>query len=252
MVTCTVVDARQETGACTFDVTVTAPPRIAATRFLAFGDSITEGKLSSGSDTPNPYPALLQASLTARFTAQTIVVINEGCGGETAEAVEGGPCPGSGGVVRLPATLTQDHPQVLLLMEGVNDLSSGNPSTISPMVNALATMVEDSQEAGVRVFLSTLPPERSGGLRANAIALIPAANDHIRQVAASTGAVLVDVYQGMGGSPDPYIGDDGLHPNEIGYAKIAELFFNAVVAALGSPTLGGRTLMLAPPRGPGR
>lgn len=248
-VTCTAVDARQQTGACTFVVTVTAPPRIAATRFLAFGDSITQGKLSSDVITPNSYPAQLQASLASRFTAQILIVINEGCGGETAEEVAHGTCPGSGGVVRLPETLSLDRPQVLLLMEGANDLMSGDPATVSPMADALATMVGDAQESGVQVFLATLPPERSGGLRAGASALITTANDRIRQLATSAGVTLVDVYQAMGGSPDPYIGDDGLHPTEAGYTKIAQTFFNAIVAALESPSAGIRALLLTPPRG---
>ena len=46
---------------------------------------------------------------------------------------------------------------------------------------------------------------------------------------------LVDLYQGLGGSPDPYIDVDGLHPTEAGHRKIAEIFFDAIKATLELP-----------------
>src|SRR5262245_52502062 len=41
VVICQATDARQRTASCSFTVTVTAPPRIMVTRFVAFGDSMT-------------------------------------------------------------------------------------------------------------------------------------------------------------------------------------------------------------------
>ena len=84
---CTATDSKQRTDSCRFTVTVTQPPppspRISATRFLAFGDSITEG-LFPFLVNPNPpgsYPAVLQTLLRTRYTAQadSIVVLDEGC-----------------------------------------------------------------------------------------------------------------------------------------------------------------------------
>ena len=40
--------------------------------------------------------------------------------------------------------------------------------------------------------------------------------------------MLVDVYGGCCPTCTRYIGVDGLHPNEAGYAKIADLFFQAI------------------------
>ena len=68
----------------------------------------------------------------------------------------------------------------------------------------------------------------------SAVALIPAANDQIRQIATAEGATLVDLYQGFNGNPDPYIGADGLHPTPAGYARIADIFFNGINAWLAS------------------
>src|SRR5262249_22785154 len=127
-VTCSARDAVQQTAECTFNVSVTAPPPqaplILYTKFLAFGDSITEGKTAAGllalnpiclnpTDNTNPtgsYPAVLRNLLSQRYTTQTITVAQYGCGGEFV----------SDGADRLPIILTSQTPQVLLLQEGAN------------------------------------------------------------------------------------------------------------------------------------
>jgi lysophospholipase L1-like esterase len=237
-VTCTAIDARQQSGTCTFSVTVQGPPKLAATRFVAFGDSITEGKIADGTLLPNHgYVGYLSSSLAARYLTQTITMIDEGCGGETAGPIPPGDgvpsCTTSGGgVARLPGAIANDNPQVLLLLEGVNDLGSGDPAAIAPMVNALRTMIDEARIRQVKVFLATLTPTRAGGTPQQrgtaALPLIAPADAQIRQLAAAEGVVLVDLYQGFGGSPDPYIDTDGLHPNATGYQKIADIFFDAI------------------------
>jgi lysophospholipase L1-like esterase len=54
----------------------------------------------------------------------------------------------------------------------------------------------------------------------------------MRVVASRQGAVLVDVYNALLPEVTRYIGVDGLHPNEAGYAKIADVFFQAIQANL--------------------
>ena len=54
----------------------------------------------------------------------------------------------------------------------------------------------------------------------------------MRDVAAREGAVLVELYTTMLPDAQRYIGVDGLHPNEVGYAKIADLFFQAIQSTL--------------------
>jgi lysophospholipase L1-like esterase len=54
----------------------------------------------------------------------------------------------------------------------------------------------------------------------------------MRAVAGGEGAVLVDVYQALLTDVFTYIGGDGLHPNERGYDRIAQEFFNAIQATL--------------------
>src|SRR6478672_4392547 len=64
-------------------------PVLGLTRVLAFGDSMTEGTVSPstalaalGAGLPQSYPFKLQTLLTARYSAQSIVVMNAGIAGK--------------------------------------------------------------------------------------------------------------------------------------------------------------------------
>lgn len=133
---------------------------------------------------------------------------------------------------------------MLLLEEGINDLSGGNSSAIPPLIEALRSMIQEAHVRDVRVFLGTLLPERAGGSKAGALLVIPEANNQIRQLALSEQVTLVDLYEGFGGNPDPYIDTDGLHPNEQGYQKIAQLFFDAIQVTLEVPQGPGSAMEL--------
>lgn len=57
----------------------------------------------------------------------------------------------------------------------------------------------------------------------------------MRAAAGSTGATLIDINAALGTDVNRYMGVDGLHPNELGYAKMAETFFNAIRAQFEVP-----------------
>jgi lysophospholipase L1-like esterase len=233
-VTCTALDAQRRSDSCALTVTVTPPPRISATRFVAFGDSITEGKFGPADYTgdpqfPDAYARVLYQLLRDRYTAQDIFMFDRGFGGEQVVP---------NGTLRLPGVLTTDSPQVLLLLEGVNDLISGRP--IAAVVEGLRTMIREAKGRGIVVFIGTLLPERPGGLRAGHPELIVPANDEIRRLAVAEGATLVDLYQAFGGTPDPLIDADGLHPNAMGYQKMGETFFAAIRSTLEPGTITSR------------
>lgn len=223
---CVATDSQQRFDRCTFTVTVEAVPILGATRFVAFGDSITEGKLANGDFAQTPYPSGLKQQLSARYTSQVFFVFAEGGGGETT----------AGGVARLPGVLSADNPEALLLFEGVNDLASGGQSSISSLVANLRTMIQQARGRGVQVFLATLLPEVPGGSRAGAQPFIVPANDQIRAMAASQGATLVDLYEAFRGFEGTLIGSDGLHPTELGYQAIARTFFDAIRLRLEAPS----------------
>jgi lysophospholipase L1-like esterase len=168
------------------------------------------------------YPLALRMLLQARYTAQELSVVNEGLPGETA----------TDGAARLPGALSQHVPEVLLLQEGINELHGGHAASIPGIVNALQSMIRQARGRGVRVFVATLLPERGCSCRSYDYAdgkddIVPA-NDQIRAMAAAEGADLVDLHPPFSGETTTLLGLDGLHPNEAGYSRMAELFFEAI------------------------
>ena len=226
-VRCMATDAQQRADSCTFAVTVVPPPppipRISSTKFVCFGDSMTEGlnPLALPTFIPNPrgsYPADLQTLLSGRYSAQSISVLDEGIGGE----------PVATGMRRLPGVLSSDRPDALLLLEGVNDLNEFGASAIPAVISGLRAMVKQARASGATVFLATLPPQRAGASRAFSVALVQPTDDQIRALASAEGAVLVDVFRDFNGEVGTLLGDDGLHPNAAGYQRMAGSFFAAI------------------------
>jgi len=197
---------------------------------MAFGDSLTEGVISTPLtlmlvDAPNAYPARLAAALRTRYYDQPeIVVFNEGRAGEM--AVDGR--------TRLPDAIKADTPEGLLLMDGANEINVLGRRGISRAVGAIEDMIKDAQRRGVIVFVATLPPERAGGDHADGAPYLEELNVQIRKTALDEGATLVDVNAQLDLS---FVGRDGLHLTEAGYARLAEIFAAAIeqVFDMGTP-----------------
>lgn len=258
-VTCT-ADLPAFAKACSFAITITPPDaKLRFTRYMAFGDSITEGfvgasflpsgvslrdipaMLRAGARTIpgiaraieplNSYPAQLQNMLTPAYPTQQFVVANEGLAGERALQ----------GVLRINASLLATRPDVMTLLEGFNDIdlallnrSLGDTSSISitPIANALRTMVTTAQARGAEVLLATLTPVTAAreasdpGTRAAVRAL----NVQIRLMASQLGlGKAVDLYAALDGVPG-MLGADGFHPTTAGYRRMAEIFVAEIVS----------------------
>jgi lysophospholipase L1-like esterase len=228
-VTCLATDSLSRQAACSFPVVVTPVPRLQKTKFLAFGDSFTEGKSTlrvSGPifDAPGSYPRRLQAKLEARYTDQTITVIPDGWGGESAAE----------GNIRLREDLPFYNPEVLLLLEGANDLLRPNASTaaglqrtIDDVIDALRNMIQQGKSRGCSVFVATLFP--IDPKRGNGASGVQPLNDRIKTLAAIENVSLVDLHAVV---PLSMLGSDGLHPKAETYDVIAETWFSAIVATL--------------------
>ncbi len=241
-VSCEATDAGTQRAMCAFAVTL-APARLGAARFVTFGDSMTEGQNGQDPgggecptglfciDTPHSYPTDLKALLSSRYPVQSFEVINEGVGGERASA----------GVNRLPGVLTADRPDVLVLLQGINDLNGDGAAAVPVVLDALRTDIRNARAAGVQyVFVSTLLPERPGGSppRGEVPELVAPANDLIRPMVTSEGAVLVDGYAAFGATPNyltTLINTDGLHLTPAGNQVLAQAFYDAIVAKI--PTI---------------
>ena len=242
-VTCTARDQANRTSACTFAVTVSVPPRMSVTKFMAFGDSITygtvigcPGRVSGARSTSilrdiealrragNPetaYPNVLNTMLSSRYRTQFVTVANEG---EPGEAVTD-----SSTAARFQSVFNANLPEVVLLQEGVNDLHGFvSPSSVA---SALASLVRAAKGRGAHVLLGTLLPQRIDGCAAydaQGLRNIEPTNNLIRQVAFAEGAVLVDLYAAFAGQEAVLLGDDGLHPTPAGYVEMAETFFDVI------------------------
>ncbi len=256
-VTCSARDAQQRTSSCGFTASVVRPATLTATKFLAFGDSITGGVLATDCGLNRPlcstppadaalrcltvfqdrqllrmtatysaaaYPNQLTTLLTGRYVSQAITMNNEGLAGEVVTESEA--------FDRFRAALSAQQPQVVLLQEGVNDLHQFGTSAVPEIASSLRRMVVEAKSRGMRVYVGTLIPERLCGCRAFAESLIAPANDQIRGMAAAEGVPLVDLYQAFGGQTSTLLGIDGLHPTEAGYQRMANTFFDAIQGTL--------------------
>ncbi len=255
-VNCSGRDTRSQTASCSFNVTVTKAPELSATQFLSFGDSITEGKLSSCPGVslnslaalkldmlrihadleagPTAYPRVLEGMLRSRYPQQTINIVNEGCGGESLTGMSPVAC-GDGTPYQRIRDAMRDHPQtkVLLLQEGTNDISFNVP--IADIVAVLRDMVRDAKSRGIQPLVGAILPRVPGTCRGGPYDQVPVANAQIRSMATAEGAIYVDLYDGLGANYMQYIGLDGLHPNTSGYQRIAELFMTAIKATFEVP-----------------
>lgn len=231
IVTCTATDALGRQASCNFNVTVTVTPRISKTRFLAFGDSITFGRCGPKEPLPNtcpPYTARLGELLRARYTQQTFVIATSGIGGERATEGED----------RLPGELATYNPEVLLLMEGTNDMLS-NPLEEDEALESLEDMVNAGINRGIRVFLATLPPILPRGPNDFAVDRVVRFNAEIRDLAARKGISLVEVFGALNADLNRYYTIDDVHPNNNGLRLIGETFYAAIRSTLDTTPAGG-------------
>lgn len=244
-VTCMARDALGRQSQCSFPVTL-IPGISPIMKFLAFGDSLTEGEngrraLTGFINPPDTYPARLQLLLDVAYPGQAITVVNRGRSGEFAEE----------GADRLPGELRRDRPGAVLLLHGYNDLLNNCPerNLSAPIcAEAVAEVIEKTRdmirtakkpEFGVRdVFVSTLTPPGPfvppGTDKRIAPAAIVETNRRLATLIQSEGAILVDSYPRLVGREAELVDTDGLHLRPAGYQVLAESFFAAITRTFGS------------------
>jgi lysophospholipase L1-like esterase len=228
-VSCTATDSRNLTATCSLGIFVRVPPRLLGTaRVLAFGDSITAGTDGGGTlvpgavdgstETPFAYPRVLDPLLVDRYRLQSPIVFARGRPGEYAQE----------GVFRIRTAIADTRPDIVLLMEGTNDLLFGSAGAADAAI-AIRLMVQHAKSQNVRVILSTIIPQRAGGLRRRDMmaALVPVLNEQIRAIAVSENVPLVDMYE-VFVKDMSLIGTDDLHPTARGFRVMAETFFEAI------------------------
>lgn len=137
-------------------------------------------------------------------------------------------------------------PKVVVILAGTNDLAGNTgPTTLEAIEDNLMSMAELAQRHHIRlVFASVLPVSDyektdDGQPRIQTVRRPPdqikALNFWIKKYAAENGFTYLDYYSAMideKGFLKDELSNDGLHPNERGYAVMAPLAEQAIAAAL--------------------
>lgn len=244
-VICTATDAVARQAQCTFKVSVNVTARLKGTRFLAFGDSVTDGEVSQPAmglrvvQRADSYPTQLEGLLRERYVSQAgeLAVINEGIGGKTITEDED----------RLRGTLRANRPDVLLFLHGTNDVNGRKSTVATDIYYATREAIIRAKSEGARlVLVSTLLPQVQGRSKAFGWDLIPEANDAIRDAVAREGGTLVDAFGAFNPQKELLIGIDGLHPTVAGYQLLAETFLAAIRANFEDPPPAPAELWFTP------
>jgi lysophospholipase L1-like esterase len=225
-----------------------SPQALGATRFMAFGDSITCGVVSVSSfsllpldcgSTEYGYPERLTTMLRTYNTSQAFSVRKRGQPGEWAQQ----------GISRLMSELSElagpsvpvaSRPQVLLLLEGVNDMNGGGLSA-ARAAGSIAEMVQIARLYNMTVLVATMYQtyrnEATG--HDNARDKIVEFNGEVRRLVGGQQNVrIVDLYASFGTTAyGTLVGFDGLHPTPAGYERMAQQFHAAVLQQF--PVRGG-------------
>jgi acyl-CoA thioesterase I len=167
---------------------------------------------------PRSYPFKLQALVSARYSAQTISVFNAGRAGRRASEDR----------ERFADMVREAAPELIVLLEGANDLNSIVGSTnagIDFAVGSMEEMVKYAVARAIPIYVVSLPEQRPGQPNSFHANLVPRYNDALRTMAQKKGAMFIDLYAQF---PLSLIGQDGLHPTEAGYGKFAEIFLDAI------------------------
>jgi lysophospholipase L1-like esterase len=186
------------------------PPARGEYRVVFMGDSITEG----WGQLDRSFPGKLYA--------------NRGISGQTTPQM----------LIRFRPDVIELKPKVVVILAGTNDIA-GNTGPMTPQMTEdnLMSMVDLARANKIRVVLaSVLPafdfPWRPGLEPAPKIAAL---NAWIKEYAARNRIVYLDYYTAMAddrGGLKAELTNDGVHPNEAGYAVMTPLAEKAIVQAL--------------------
>lgn len=207
----------------------------AQTNYLAFGDSVTEGV---GDDSTRPpaergYAFRLEQLLLQ--AGQPADVENHGLGGERTPE----------GLTRLDIVLDENPGgDVLLLMEGTNDISQG--ISLETTIDNLRAMATKAERRGMQVVHATVIPRIPEAEVDPNNLLNQQLNGLIRNMAGTQGRDLADPFEVFNQQSNlferfyvPPAGDPVGHPNAAGYDLIARVFFDLITGVDSVPPVHG-------------
>ncbi|MCK9905066.1 GDSL-type esterase/lipase family protein [Frankia sp. Cpl3] len=217
---------------------------------VAFGDSITDGFVGgspvsipadrSVADKNGRYPDYLQRRVTAAGLA--VSVVNAGIGSNQ--------LTGSLGLITGPSGLSRFQTDALatagisgvLVLEGINDLGLGNGVTPQQIQNGYTQLINQTHQAGLRIWLGTITPAANAivdgsFLAPNSENYRQQINTWIRNQTLADGIVDFDTALRDPAHPSQllpvYASPDNLHPSLTGYQKMADTVPLDLLAATG-------------------
>ena len=202
---------------------------------VAFGDSITDG-VGSTDGTNGRWPDFLARRLDGQDGNEAPAVIDEGVGGN--RVLNNSACFGQSALARFSRDVL-DQPGVrdVIVLEGINDIgfssdadigceAPGSDVSAAQIINGYKTLIADAHSHGVKIFGCTLTPFGSSWFwSVEGQAKWQAVNHWIRTSGAFDG--VFDFARAIADPQDPNDlnpaddGGDGLHPNDAGYAAMA-------------------------------
>ncbi len=205
---------------------------------VAFGDSITDGALST-SDVNHRWPDILAARLLARHGGKKVAVIDAGIGGNRVlHDARSDVRYGVNALARFDRdALAQPGVKWIILLEGINDLGHYDPAgpdsekpSAEDVIAGLKQMVERAHELGIKVVGGTLTPFEGTPFghyfTPEKEAKRKAINEWIRNGGAFDGVADFDKAVRDPEHPDrmlaAYDSGDHLHPKDAGYKAMGE------------------------------
>jgi lysophospholipase L1-like esterase len=219
------------------DVEAPAPRNV----LVAFGDSITEG---SGA-TPGwnmSWPQQLSLRLAKTRPGKNWTIINAGIGGNRL-LYDGA---GQKALDRFDRdVLGIPGLKSIILLEGINDIGAGStvesdtgPRTAADIIGAYKQLIDRAHARQLKIYGGTLLPYSGAGyFSAQGEAVRQAVNEWIRTSGAFDGVIDFDAVMRDPATPAQLIGayqsGDNLHPNDAGYAAMANAVDLNMIAGAG-------------------
>lgn len=209
-----------------------------ANRYLAFGDSITEGL---GSRDLDGYRGPLQDALQRHFGRG--VVEADGLGGSKSDD----------GAERIYGVVSRVRPAYTVILYGTNDWKRCEQRVPCYTVDALRSMIGAAKALQSLPVIGTIPPVNPNENLPERNDWIERMNVAVKAMAQQEGVPVADVHGGFtraGGTGGELAAlfVDTVHPNDRGYQIIADAFFRAIAAPPASAGSSLRSLFRLPAR----
>jgi lysophospholipase L1-like esterase len=201
--------------------------------YMAFGDSITFG---DGSNDGTGYRSYLEANLRA-YWGGSASVVNEGVDATRSNR----------GADRIGASLGHERPAYTLILYGTNDwndIECRDDRFPCYTIDSLRSMIQEARSVQSNPILGTIIPVNPSFADKDPTDRndwVKRMNDQIRTLGKTEGVAVADTYAAFMSQPSlPPLYSDFLHPNEQGYALLAQALLRGITQPLSATSSSAR------------